>query len=305
MAVIISQSQNEIADMHKRGLEIAKHRQRMVHDDLEEFFKDPDNPLRIVFVCAMWTTGFDVPSCSTIYLDMPMKNHSLMQTIARANRVFPEKTNGLIVDYVGVFRNLQQALAIYAMPSVDDDGSMPVKDKAALIEWLRSALAEADTFCAGLGINLGALEDATGNSFEFIKLAEDAVEEILRDDDTKNTFMAHAQVVDRLFKAILPDRDAAEFAGRRKIMVFLADTIKSKTPPADVAHVLDQIEALLDESVAATPYVIPAQDGDRGISEEGGAYMQLSTSARSTGKRWPSVSKPASAAPRPTASAPW
>jgi type I restriction enzyme, R subunit len=73
----------------------------------------PRRPLPLVFVCAMWMTGFDVPSCSTIYLDKPMRNHTLMQTIARANRVFREKVNGLIVDYVGVFRNLQKALAIY------------------------------------------------------------------------------------------------------------------------------------------------------------------------------------------------
>ena len=80
---------------------------------METKFKNADDPLRIVFVCAMWITGFDVPSCSTMYLDKPMKNHTLMQTIARANRVWKDKQNGLIVDYVGIFRNLQKALAIY------------------------------------------------------------------------------------------------------------------------------------------------------------------------------------------------
>ena len=113
MAVVVSQSQNEIEEFKKKGLDIATHRKRMVKEDLETKFKNPDDPLRIVFVCAMWITGFDVPSCSTIYLDKPMKNHTLMQTIARANRVFRDKQNGLIVDYVGVFRNLQKALAIY------------------------------------------------------------------------------------------------------------------------------------------------------------------------------------------------
>src|SRR6476661_6578181 len=113
MAVVVSQSQNEIEEFKKKGLDIATHRKRMVKEDLEKKFKKSDDPLRIVFVCAMWITGFDVPSCSTIYLDKPMKNHTLMQTIARANRVWGEKKNGLIVDYVGVFRNLQRALAIY------------------------------------------------------------------------------------------------------------------------------------------------------------------------------------------------
>ena len=116
MAVVVSQSQNEVEDLKKKGVDITPHRQRMVKEDLDKKFKDPDDPFRIVFVCAMWMTGFDVPCCSTIYLDKPMRNHTLMQTIARANRVFRDKVNGLIVDYVGVFRNLQRALAIYAPP---------------------------------------------------------------------------------------------------------------------------------------------------------------------------------------------
>ena len=77
--------------MAKAGLDIAKHRKRMVDEDLDAKFKDPDDPFRLVFVCAMWLTGFDSPSTSTVYLDKPMRNHLLMQTIARANRVFPDK----------------------------------------------------------------------------------------------------------------------------------------------------------------------------------------------------------------------
>src|SRR5207253_8716552 len=113
MAVVVSQSQNEIEDMKKKGLDILPHRKRMVKEDLEKKFKDPEDPFRIVFVCAMWMTGFDVPSCSTIYLDKPMRNHTLMQTIARANRVWRDKTNGPIVDYVGGFPDPHRALAIY------------------------------------------------------------------------------------------------------------------------------------------------------------------------------------------------
>jgi type I restriction enzyme R subunit len=134
MAVVISPSQNEVEHFQEKGLDILPHRRRMVKEDLDEKFKDPNNPFRIVFVCAMWITGFDVPSCSTIYLDKPMKNHTLMQTIARANRVFPQKLNGLIVDYVGVFRDLQKALAIYGSSSGGGvgEGETPIKDKEAL-----------------------------------------------------------------------------------------------------------------------------------------------------------------------------
>ena len=100
MAVVVSQGQNEVVDLLAKGLDIVPHRQRMLKGGLDEKFKDPDNPLRLVFVCAMWITGFDVPTCSTIYLDKPMRAHTLMQTIARANRVAPGKESGLIVDYV-------------------------------------------------------------------------------------------------------------------------------------------------------------------------------------------------------------
>jgi type I restriction enzyme, R subunit len=141
MAVVVSSSQNEAKDFKDKGLDIMPHRKRIVHESpgLDEKFKDPQNPLRIVFVCAMWITGFDVPSCSTIYLDKPMQNHTLMQTIARANRVFRDKVNGLIVDYIGVFRNLQKALAIYGSASGGgvEEGDTPVKAKAALVEQLR------------------------------------------------------------------------------------------------------------------------------------------------------------------------
>ena len=98
----------------------------MLREDLETKFKDSEDPFRIVFVCSMWITGFDVPSCSTIYLDKPMKNHTLMQTIARANRVFPDKHNGLIVDYAGIFNSLERALSVYGDSNVSDT---PIKDK--------------------------------------------------------------------------------------------------------------------------------------------------------------------------------
>ncbi len=125
MAVVISSAQNEQADFAAKGLDILPHRIRMTKENLAERFKDPADPFRIVFVTAMWMTGFDVPSLSTIYLDKPLKNHTLMQTIARANRVFEGKTNGLIVDYIGIFRNLEKALAIYAAGS----GDMPIQPK--------------------------------------------------------------------------------------------------------------------------------------------------------------------------------
>jgi type I site-specific restriction-modification system R (restriction) subunit len=106
-----------------------------------------------------------------------------MQTIARATRVFKEKVNGLIVDYVGVFRNLEKALAIYGAGGATGDGDTPVKDKAALVTLLQQSVAEMETFCAGLGVDLDRIEVALG--FDQIKLLDDAVEAIIVNDDSK------------------------------------------------------------------------------------------------------------------------
>ena len=147
MAVVVSQAQNEIATLDRQGLDIRPHRARMNNEDLAEKFKAADDPLRLVFVCAMWMTGFDAPSVSTIYLDRPMRNHTLMQTIARANRVFPDKDNGLIVDYIGVFRNLEKALAIYGAANADVDCADP-RSSTALVEALNGAIDTVVGFCA-------------------------------------------------------------------------------------------------------------------------------------------------------------
>ena len=90
--------------------------------DVDDAFKDPQHPFRIAIVCAMWLTGFDVECLSTLYIDKPMKAHTLMQAIARANRVYPGKDCGVIVDYNGMLKSLREALAQYALGDEDDGG---------------------------------------------------------------------------------------------------------------------------------------------------------------------------------------
>src|SRR5208282_6714891 len=164
MALIVSPGQNEIEQMKKHGLDIVPHRKRMNESQppLDEKFKDTEDRLRIVFLCAMWLTGFDAPSCSTVYLDKPMRNHTLMQAIARANRVFPGKHSGLIVDYANVFASLEKALAIYGKGK---GGATPVRDKNQLLEMLRKALEEAYAFCEQKGVHLGEIESVHVGSF--------------------------------------------------------------------------------------------------------------------------------------------
>jgi len=256
MAVVVSQSQNEVEDLKKKGADIKPHRKRLVTEDLETKFKDANDPLRIVFVCAMWMTGFDVPSCSTIYLDKPMRNHTLMQTIARANRVFGEKVNGLIVDYVGVFRSLQKALAIYGVSSGGGvkRGQTPAHAKRQLVVRLRNAIKEATTFCAEARIDLPKIPKASG--FRRVKLIDEAVDQIVRTDDSKNRFRLLERNVDRLYKAILPDKRANEFYPMRALLHVIADKIQALIKPPDISGVMSNVEALLDESIASEGYII-------------------------------------------------
>ncbi|MFO7996426.1 MAG: type I restriction endonuclease subunit R [Dehalococcoidia bacterium] len=256
MAVVVSQSQNEVEDMMSRGLDIVPHRRRMLTEDMDKKFKDPDDPFRIVFVCAMWMTGFDVPCCSTIYLDKPMRNHTLMQTIARANRVFRDKVNGLIVDYVGVFCDLQKALAIYGSEYGGGvrEGETPVLDKSELLNALKEAVSEMETFCTDRGIELANIQAASG--FEKIRLLDDAVEVIVVNDDSKRSYLSLAADVLKLFKAILPDPHANEFIPVRATVAVIAEKIRSLTPEPDISGVMGAVEELLDKSVAAEPYRI-------------------------------------------------
>jgi type I restriction enzyme R subunit len=255
MAVVVSQSQNEIKEMKKKGVNIEPHRKRMVKEDLDTKFKDSDSLFRIVFVCAMWMTGFDVPSCSTIYLDKPMRNHTLMQTIARANRVFGDKVNGLIVDYVGVFRDLQKALAIYA-PS-DGGAGGPVKSKAELVALLKQTIDAATAFCAEHGIDPQSIVSATG--FARVKLLDDAVAAILVNDETKRRYRLLAEDVARMFKAVKPDPAVNEFLPVCVLFAVIDEKIRSLAPAPDISSVMADVEQVLDKSIAAEGYVIEAE----------------------------------------------
>ncbi|MBB4284526.1 type I restriction endonuclease subunit R [Roseospira goensis] len=254
MAVVVSQAQNEVSELAEKGLDIKPHRKRMIEEDLDEKFKDADDPLRLVFVCAMWITGFDVPSCSTIYLDKPMKNHTLMQTIARANRRYPGKEAGLIVDYVGVFRKLQEALALYGgVPGAGKDDT-PIKDKSELVEYLKHLIAQTHAFLNERGIDVEAIRAADG--LDKIARLDDAVDTLIDSDDTKKAYLNHARVVSRVYRAILPDTVANAVAPDAVLISVLAQKIKALTPAPDISHVMQDVEDLLDRSVAPVPYVI-------------------------------------------------
>ena len=250
MAVIVSPGQNEIEQMKKLGIDIEPHRRRMNESQpgLDEKFKDTEDPLRLVFVCAMWLTGFDAPSCSTVYLDKPMRNHTLMQTIARANRVFPGKHSGVIVDYANVFASLERALAIYG---AGKGGTNPVRDKGQLVAALREAIAAATTFCAGHGVQLVAMESLPLGSMDRLAAVENAVNVLIGPDAVRRDFFGHEKFVGTLYRAVKPDPAAVEFSVRVAGISTLAAAIRAKLNPnpPDIATILKQIGELLDDSI--------------------------------------------------------
>jgi len=267
MAVIISASHGELEAFQKKGLNIAPHRKRIVQDSpaLDEQFKSPENPLRLVFVCAMWMTGFDVPSCATIYLDKPMRNHTLMQTIARANRVFQQKQSGLIVDYIGVFRNLEKALAIYGGSTNSDlkQGDMPVQDKSTQVAELQAIVNEALNFCTERRIDFNKI-DQTSNSLVRNKLWDEAVDAVLENDDIKQSYFSFLGQITRLYDAICPDIRVNAFTRTKFFLERLAEKIHINLTDIDmtdtIEDVMDRVESLLDNSILAGEFVINASD---------------------------------------------
>ncbi|MBU1512220.1 DUF3387 domain-containing protein, partial [Myxococcota bacterium] len=240
---------NEIAQMRALGLDIEPHRRRMNESQppLSERFKDTGDPLRLVFVCAMWLTGFDAPGCSTIYLDKPMRNHSLMQAIARANRVVPGKHSGVIVDYANVFASLERALAIYGAGT---GGQRPVKDKKLLAEALRDAVAEATAFCAAKGVRLEVIEQAA-DGLARLQAIEDGIDRLISPDQLRREFLGHERLVGTLYRAVKPDVSALEFTGRAACLATLAQAIRTKLnpDPPDISQVMGGITELLDDSI--------------------------------------------------------
>ena len=198
MAVVISQEQNEIQTFRKWGLDIQPHRQKMEKRELDKEFKDPANPLRVVFVCAMWLTGFDVKCLSCLYLDKPLKAHTLMQTIARANRVAEGKNNGLIVDYIGIVKALRKALADYTANVGGQGSTDPTVDKAEIIRKILETIAAAKAYLQEHGFCLQALISAAYfEKMRYVQAGEEAVSGSLEE---RKQFQVYASELTRMMK---------------------------------------------------------------------------------------------------------
>lgn len=258
MAVVVSGGQNDDERLAKKGLDYKPHRERFLKEKIDEKFKDPEDNLRIVFVCAMWLTGFDAPSVSTLYLDKPLKSHTLMQTIARANRVYEGKPAGQIVDYINIFSALQQALGLYG-GGIADGGSTykvdsPARDKSELVAALGIAINELLVFLSSVNIDLNKIVSAPADGFAKLTLLDNA-SEILLEPKNKEEFTAYVRQVNRIFKAIMPDDSANQYVPYRIAINIIYSQMRLKSGlSVDDEDVLDvvrnQVNELLDESIS-------------------------------------------------------
>ena len=254
MAVVISQEQNEIQTFKKWGLDILPHRAKMEKRELDKEFKDSANPFRIVFVCAMWLTGFDVKSLSCLYLDKPLKAHTLMQTIARANRVAEGKSNGLIVDYIGIVKALRKALADYTANAGGQDGGDPTVDKEQLIARIVELLGQTNTFLGELGFDLSALVAAKDFAKQaLIKAGADAVCGSMED---KKEFQTYASELVRVMKYLQRENLTEDQVQYRDAIVAIYKELQLKRKHADNTDLMVEINRIISENLTLEP-VLP------------------------------------------------
>ncbi len=247
MAVVISQEQNEVQTFQKWGLDIKTHRQKMEKRELDKEFKDPANPLRVVFVCAMWLTGFDVKCLSCLYLDKPLKAHTLMQTIARANRVAEGKSNGLIVDYIGIVKALRKALADYTANADGQGGADPTIDKEELIAHILDTLSAAKEYLQQHNFHLQDLID--GKDFEKLALLRTAANAVSGTLEKRKQFQTYATELVRLMKYI--NRQDVSAANRKEYEAIAAifHELQKKRKNASNVDLMVEINSIISEYV--------------------------------------------------------
>lgn len=254
--IIISEAQNEVGDFRKWGFDIIPHRERMKKGfevaggdrvDVETAFKDPKHPFRVAIVCAMWLTGFDVECLSTLYIDKPMKAHTLMQAIARANRVYPGKDHGLIVDYNGMLASLRAALAQYALGEDGAGGEEIVAPIEERVQALIEAIEATEAHLRGLGFDPATLIGAKG--FVRIKGLAEAVEAIYTSDETKRRFEIMAREVFNRLKALLVEPSAWAFVERHDNIEAIYKKLTERCDTADVTALLKELHRIVNEAI--------------------------------------------------------
>lgn len=251
MAVVISQEQNEIQTFQKWNLDIKYHRVKMVNRELDKEFKDAKNPLRVVFVCAMWLTGFDVKCLSCLYLDKPLKAHTLMQTIARANRVSEGKSNGLIIDYIGIVKALRKALADYTAHIGSSGDIKPTVDKEQLLNRILETVAKAKSFLTERNFELQLLIDAT--NFTKLSYLQEAANAVCGTIEEKKTFATYASELKRLMKYANRDEIAETVRKESESIVAIYGELQKKRKHVQTTDLMVEINSIISDYVEIEP----------------------------------------------------
>ena len=262
VCVVVSPEQNEVDKFRKMDLEIAPHRKKMVDRDLETEFKDEDNPFRLVIVCAMWITGFDVPCVSTMYLDKPIKGHTLMQTIARANRVYDdEKENGLIVDYGNVYKELEKAYSVYGGGTkggggqTDDENTegvgegKPVELLDELGEELKESIRQVKGYLKELGFSLGDLSNVDIKPMERLANIKRGADCVRLNDTTRAKFEVMAREVFRKYNALYPEAQAKPHTRQFNAIEAIYNQLNQQVKEADVTRIIMQLQNVVNQSI--------------------------------------------------------
>ena len=257
MCLVISEEQNEVSTFAKWGIDIRPHRKKMKDRELDKEFRDPDNPFRVVFVCAMWLTGFDVKPLGVMYFDKPMKAHTLMQAIARANRVSEGKSNGLIVDYIGVVKALRKALADYTHVPPQGAGSDPVMDKDELVERIKALLSEIEAFLAERGFHLAGLVAA--DDFDRLAKVKDGADAVAGNDEARKRFGIMARELFRMFKFVERGDVGRDDWARRDAIDAIYRQLTKRRDTADTTDIMVSLQQIIDEHIS----VKKADDRDR------------------------------------------
>ena len=271
--VVVSEEQGEVEKFRKWDLDITPHRklikegidipealrsqpqfrnmQRMALDDA---FKEGEHPFRIVIVCAMWLTGFDVVSLSTLYLDKPLKAHTLMQAIARANRVAEGKNNGLIVDYCGILKNLRKALATFAGQGDSGHGGQcggeqyPAKPEEELLEDLVEAIGLVRSFLVENNASIEAIARSTG--FERNAAINAAKEAANHNDETRKRFEVMCREVFKKFKACINNKRVNDYRSDYEALNVVYKSLQSDRDQADISDIIMKLHQVVDEAIA-------------------------------------------------------
>lgn len=279
MAVVISTNNgDDIKKFNDQGLDLQKHIDKMnsIEDgrDLEDRFKDPNDRLSLVFVCAMWLTGFDVKNLSTLYLDKPMKSHTLMQAIARANRVYPGKPCGIIVDYVNVFKYMKEALRDYA--TGDDEEDFPAKDMDQLISMLNSSIEEGNSFLQGIGIDLEKIIDET-DALDKVDMLREAYNTIVEKEDNKDRFKVITNTMINLYESSKPEIFEINWYNENfSPLSYLHGLLHNTIDDEKIDRARRRMQQVLDGSVMANQFMVKEDSAQYDYAIKGTKVIDLS-----------------------------